>query len=194
MQNNSKKYNVLHQVRKNESSIYIFEWLQNETQGREEKVTFQRQVIQFFLKNELGINNRVMHHSSGAPFLEKSNYFISISHSENIFALQISSKDEVGIDVQVTKGNIYRGRGYFVNDFEENNFTLNDKELYLIWSAKEAVYKLKKGKISQYREEILVKKIGENEITVCVGAEKITCSYWQSANFIMVFVLSVRDF
>jgi len=185
-----EKYTILHKVEEAEYDVFVFEWIDLKEGNKQSKVDFQRNVIHFFLKNELGIDSIVLHDDSGAPFLKNSKKFISISHSENLFAVQLSDVDRVGVDVQVKKDNIYRGRGYFINDLEEQNFEMTSEELQLIWSAKESVYKYKKGAVEHYREGISVLEIRSDSIFVELNHyEKITCLFLSEEKYKVVYVI-----
>ena len=130
----------------------------------------------------------VGHHPSGAPFLPAfKEHRISISHSENLYAIQLSQTKNVGIDVQVIKKDLFEGRSYFVNDDEEKNLNLTNENLYLIWSAKEAVYKLKKGEIKKYKEGMTVLEIGSTSLVVRVDDEVINCSFSIQEDFLVLY-------
>ena len=58
----------------------------------------------------------------------------------------------VGIDIETERPTISAGRSWFVNAFEEENFSTAE-ELHIIWGAKEAFYK----KLGDY-----FKYIGDN--------------------------------
>jgi len=192
MDEKDEKYTILHHVEETENDVlvFVFEWIDLTYKKQCSKVEFQRNVIRFFLKNELGIDSEVLHHTTGAPFLKKNKKFISISHSENLFAIHMSTIDRVGIDVQVLKDNIHRGRGYFINEFEENNFEMSTEELQLIWSAKESAFKMKKGAVEHYREDISIHEIKNKSIAVEINhKEKITCSFLSEEKYKVVYVI-----
>ncbi len=73
------------------------------------------------------------------------NYFfhISLSHSNDLVAAIISSKQQVGIDIEFIEERIENISKKFMNVSELNSVTDHSrlKQLYLYWSAKEAIYK-----------------------------------------------------
>lgn len=91
--------------------------------------------------------------ASGKPFLKGSAHKLSYSHSGPYFALILSSHD-CGIDIQQYGKSLEKGRTYFCNK-EEDCFT-DEKDLYLIWSTKEALFKLFGGAFENAKNEITV--------------------------------------
>ncbi len=184
------KYTLHHHIslKENRGDVFVFEWIGDDDVQQKNKGQFQRDVIRFFLKNELNIESEIAYHKSGAPFLKDSNLFISISHSGFFFAVQLSVVDCVGVDIQVFKSLISRGYSYFVNEQEEIKHELNELNLHLIWCAKECVYKLKKGKIKNYREDISIVEIESDLITVGVYTKEIKCRYILERDLVLVFV------
>ena len=190
MVENNEKYTILHQIEDgdNTAMVFVFRWNIDFSTSKN-KVSNQREIVRFFLKNELEIMNKINHSDSGAPFLVDSNQFISISHSGNLFAIHLSKQGCVGVDVQLMKKNLYRGRGYFINDFEEKNFSLTERELLLIWCAKETVYKTQKGEIQFYKENITITEMFEGVIKVNVkGDGELSCRYLYSDEFALTYV------
>lgn len=102
-----------------------------------------------FLKEKL--NWEVRYSRSGAPYLPKSGYNISISHKNNVLYIGIAQKPfTIGVDVENINQKLH------LNSFIKN--TLNDSEIFLLdnlagnragkkkygvifWSLKEAVFK-----------------------------------------------------
>jgi 4'-phosphopantetheinyl transferase len=80
--------------------------------------------------------------SYGKPYLDGSDYHISISHSGDYTGV-IAAPMVVGIDIQIVVDKIARIRSKFVSateaeDVDENNAL---PDLHAIWGAKEAMYK-----------------------------------------------------
>ncbi len=78
----------------------------------------------------------------GKPFLENSNYFISLSHSNNR-AAAIVSKHLVGIDIQKEEKKISKLYPKFISQTEIQ--AIDDKHYFesyhIFWGGKEAMYK-----------------------------------------------------
>ena len=153
------------------------------------KADLQRKITLGCTQILLNDSVKIGHLPSGAPVLSGIEMEISISHSNDLYAIYLSKLDEVGVDVQVIREKIYNGRSYFVNDSEESQFEMNSKNLHLIWSAKEAIYKLRKGEIDQYKESITVKEIGDDHLLVTIENEEVKCGYTYSEEYVLVFTL-----
>jgi phosphopantetheinyl transferase len=82
------------------------------------------------------------------PFLENEKYHFSISHSGNFAAVVVSSKNRVGVDIELITSRIKNISDKFLNDEEKKYINSLDDvpqvQLELItvyWSAKEAIFK-----------------------------------------------------
>lgn len=87
---------------------------------------------------------RLAHHPSGAPYLVGCpNEHISISHSERWLLLATDSRP-IGVDIEELGEQVQRVRSRFVSDSDERLIHSNCEHLvlHLLWSAKEAAYKL----------------------------------------------------
>lgn len=154
------------------------------------KVDFQREVIYNCLCEILDASDfEIIRNENGAPYFNnKAMPFLSISHSNNWFAVQLCEEDRVGVDIQVMKSDIEKGLRYFVNEKEEQNIELNNLNLNIIWAAKEAVYKFKKGNLEYYKEAMTVLSIGKETLSVEVDNEIVKCAYLVEEDFVLVYV------
>lgn len=82
------------------------------------------------------------------PFLEDEAYHFSISHCDNYAAAIVSTRERVGVDVEVPTPKIERIKNKFLNeeelvllDSENSEFEIPNSKLTLLWCCKEAVYK-----------------------------------------------------
>lgn len=80
--------------------------------------------------------------TTGKPYREGCNKFISLSHSKNLVAAMISDK-RVGLDIQKEEKKIARIQHKFISEAE--SASLPDAELlpyyHVFWGAKEGMYK-----------------------------------------------------
>ncbi len=151
------------------------------------KVEYQRSVVKQIVWELLGEEITINHKESGAPFIvEFPEKNISISHSQDYYAIQLSDKNKVGVDIQVFKKNLAKGRDYFVNEWEEKSLDLTELNLHLVWSAKEAFYKLQEGDIEKYKDEMIVREIGVNQIMIENDGVRFNLSYQFSEHFVLV--------
>jgi len=79
----------------------------------------------------------------GKPYLEGSDYHISMSHSGERTAV-IASPHRIGIDIQHKVDKITRIAPRFLSESERNDIPADDEVTFLhfYWGAKEAMYKI----------------------------------------------------
>lgn len=173
----------------NNSVMVFFHSSSDDRKGRS-KVEYQREVIHNFLRGVLETSDfEIIRDENGAPyFSSESMPFLSISHSGNWFAVQLCEKDRVGVDIQIMKSDIERGMRYFVNKHEEEMLNLTNFNLNLIWAAKEAVYKFKRGNLEFYKEAMTVVGIDDGRLIVEVENEKVECAFLTEDDFVLVYV------
>ncbi|PKP34395.1 MAG: hypothetical protein CVU00_06945 [Bacteroidetes bacterium HGW-Bacteroidetes-17] len=107
-------------------------------------------------KNKLSI----FYENNGQPFISDGIHQISISHTSKFVAVILSRHMKVGIDIEGIHPRILKIRHKFVSP-SESDFLLDDENLleslFIIWSAKEAIFKMYgKGNID-FRKNIHVK-------------------------------------
>lgn len=182
------KFRIQNQRTKGE--VFIIDDASVSERKGKDKVQTQRDIVLSFLCSLLGRSDlTVERDENGAPFFtDNSLPYISISHSKNWFALQICQEDRVGVDIQVMKSDIEKGMRYFVNDKEVAQLEITPLTLNIIWAAKEAVYKFKKGKLEFYKEAMTVVRIEEDCLTVLVENELVLCRYAIQENFVLVYI------
>ncbi|MCH2230103.1 MAG: 4'-phosphopantetheinyl transferase superfamily protein [Crocinitomicaceae bacterium] len=170
------------------AKVIVFSFEKDLILNKKSKVDFQRQVVLGFLRKELKNNElKIEHFDNGAPYLVGSDFHLSISHSHQFYAIYLSAKSNIGIDVQCIKNNIKKGVHYFVNLEEQNTIELTLENLHLIWSAKEAIYKMFKGEIEFYKDDITINSIHQNQLYVSCKNEKIQCKYRLEEKFSLVY-------
>jgi 4'-phosphopantetheinyl transferase len=81
--------------------------------------------------------------SYGKPHLKNKSRYLSVSHSGEYAAVIISKTVPVGIDIERLKDRILRIKDKFLSAAEEKNIgeTNRLEKLYVIWGAKESLYK-----------------------------------------------------
>jgi 4'-phosphopantetheinyl transferase EntD len=171
------------------SIVFVFRENLNERPIGAVKMKHQQMIVRRCLAEIFNLDSvNLKHLNNGAPFLpDYPDQYISISHSREWYAIQLSKVDEVGVDIQLIKENIFEGRSYFVNQEEDRNIDLTNLNLNLIWSTKEALYKLKKGEVDHYKDSITVIRIEENYIIARVDAEIISCGYKIMDDTVLVY-------
>ena len=105
----------------------------------------ERQAVQQLLTSMMNGDNSytIGHEPSGKPFLihqpSPIDYQLSISHTRGYAVLLISDDSGVGVDIEYRSNRVERIASRFIRPDEMTETT--DEKL-LLWSAKEAVYKL----------------------------------------------------
>ncbi|MFN4971621.1 MAG: 4'-phosphopantetheinyl transferase family protein [Bacteroidota bacterium] len=82
-------------------------------------------------------------------------YHVSITHSFDYAAVLISSKNEVAIDMEKFDKRIERVKNKFASD-EELHFARTYRQLTLLWSAKETLYKFYGKKAVLFKSQLSV--------------------------------------
>lgn len=95
------------------------------------------------LVREFGYQGHIMYHPTRRPFLAHSRSHISISHSYPFVSVVMSSKYYVGIDVESYARPFTQVKDKYITNSEKIWVDMDDnRRMALIWSAKEALYKL----------------------------------------------------
>ena len=89
------------------------------------------------LLNELMPNASIHYNKYGAPEIN-TDYFISISHSQNISAI-IISKNRVGLDIEKMSDKPLKLSSKFI--LHDRHKPLSQEKATLIWCCKEAIFK-----------------------------------------------------
>lgn len=95
---------------------------------------------------------------SGEPYLDDGSYYISITHTREYVGIILNPMYRVGIDVERISDKVVRVRDKFLSD-GELAFVEHDNarvHLALMWSVKEAIYKVMPTKPSNIIEQITI--------------------------------------
>lgn len=126
---------------------------------RTEKRRKERITAHIILKELLGEEKEIKHDANNAPYIENSNLHISISHTNNLVAVAISN-NPIGIDIEDRERKQLQLSHKFTTEQEKKWIdsckTIEEKQLTaeVIWSAKEAIYKLANIKGLLFESEI----------------------------------------
>lgn len=105
--------------------------------------------------------NRFIHLESdlnGKPVIRNFPVELSLSHSADLSALLLSKKFKVGIDIEQMDAKVLRIQHKFVSEKELQWVSEEERveQLYAIWCAKEAMYKLYGQKKLDFRQHLFV--------------------------------------
>jgi hypothetical protein len=114
----------------------------------------QQIVESIFQKNDVFIENE----ASGKPFLNESNWNVSVSHSNKWLFIQVAKDFQPGIDIEPIRDKIIKIAPRFLNESDRINLSLLPQllGLHLIWGAKECIYKSYSLRGLDFRNEIFI--------------------------------------
>ena len=120
----------------------------------------------------------------GAPHL-KSNKHISISHTNNFSAITISN-NPIGVDIEHFRDKIKKIKHKFISNAEIKLIDINSvRDLTLVWSVKESIYKLYKKQGLSFINNIKIKSISDDFKSCSVLVEdQEKKSFFNSENII----------
>ena len=102
--------------------------------------------------------NDLSYNEFGAPIL-KSGKFISISHCKNYVTLLLSNQS-CGVDIETKRKQILNIKHKFLNQTDINNISMeNISDMTLIWTLKEAIYKLCQYPGINFKDQIFISTI-----------------------------------
>lgn len=105
-----------------------------------------------------GEEKEINYATDGKPSLKSSNEKISFSHCRDWVAVITHPSSEVGIDVEIPSGRLKKVHRRFLHtqELEFYNTTHSLEYLRIIWSAKEALYKIIGEKAYNFSEQLLI--------------------------------------
>ncbi|MDX9904545.1 MAG: 4'-phosphopantetheinyl transferase superfamily protein [Bacteroidales bacterium] len=100
--------------------------------------------VRALLAEMLDRNARIVYNKNNKPFIKDGSHFISISHSNKLTAIILSTNEKVGIDLEYMRVNINAFGSRFLNRREKITRRWADRtyHLYIHWCAKETIYKI----------------------------------------------------
>jgi 4'-phosphopantetheinyl transferase EntD len=135
--------------------------------------------LEFFftrvLWKDFGMKERIFYNEFGRPFLPDAH--ISISHSRNVIVIAYNKNDQIGIDVEYKSPKISLIKDKFLSQEDARLIdSTNKTHLTLVWSIKEAVYKMENIPGLSFKEHIHV-TIKDHLGYVNVNKQEETHSY-----------------
>lgn len=111
----------------------------NLSEKRQAEVAGTRYLLNALLKGE---RCQLRYTEHNKPYLEGRAERISISHSHDLLAVLMNTKEEAGVDIELIREKVLRIRHKFLNA-SEMKFAGNDLvKLISLWAAKESLYKV----------------------------------------------------
>lgn len=92
----------------------------------------------------------------GKPYFESTEHKISLSHAGDYAAFQLKENDDCGIDMEKITDRIERIKDKFMREDEHPFLDYGLRGMYLVWCAKEALYKYYGLKALDFRKHMKV--------------------------------------
>jgi 4'-phosphopantetheinyl transferase len=143
-------------------AVYVNE--QRKTHG----LAYRKLLTDIFTGKDIEIE----YDENGKPSVLGFDGHISVSHAGKYAAVIVSEKQKVGIDIEKITSRIEKIAHKFMGKEEELFIPIasRQKYLYLIWGAKEALYKMYGKRNLDFKENIFVKAFAD-ESSGCFDAE-----------------------
>ncbi len=134
----------------------------------------------------------------GKPYLNNGVKHISVSHSGKFSALIASTKHSVGIDIEKIQPKIVHLAEKFMNSYELDQISSchEIESLYLVWTSKEAIYKLYGKKDILFKDHINILPFdfkGQGAITGEINTpgfrKQLSIQYQVVENYLMAFTI-----
>jgi 4'-phosphopantetheinyl transferase len=139
------------------------------------------------IKELLGQDYLISYSATGKPHLTHKKFkYISISHSRHFVTVFINEKNAVGIDIEQISRNFNAVKKRYLSD-QELEFSTDQTLLCLLWSAKEAIFKLIDNDGVEFREQINIEAFKP-------GIDKLIKAQFQTENEKLDIVLKFHIF
>lgn len=113
---------------------------------------------------------KIIYSATGAPLIESNSCQISISHSSACVAILISPH-ECGVDIEDLSRNFSTAAKKFITD--NDAIVRSEMDLAAVWATKEAIYKAYKGVDINIYSDIVIKHLGEKQITCSIRGQSV---------------------
>lgn len=136
----------------------------------------------------------VIYNENGKPFLKNLTVNISISHSRQFIACLYSTRFQVGIDIEQINHRAEHVRHKFLTSAEQN-WCNTQVEHTMIWSAKEATYKLYEKNLDFLEIEINQPTNQQEQGSLGIAVNKSgtirkhICNYRQLGDQMLTFII-----
>jgi phosphopantetheinyl transferase len=138
--------------------------------------------------------------TNGKPVIHNFNVQLSLSHSADLSALLLSNKFHVGIDIEKMDDKILRLQQKFLRE-DELAFVRDHErieKLYVMWCAKEAMYKFYGKKQLDFRQHLFIKPFeytGSGELFGMIRKGDYSCElkihYEKLGEYMMAYVIAL---
>ena len=147
--------------------------------------------VRALLKSTPYYNANILYHSCGKPYLSGNGKHISISHTQEYVVIAVSDFP-IGVDIENINRNALAAVKSYLQPQEAEMLSLSENptdEALLLWSAKEAVFKLLSPSVTVLKE-IGIAKNANLYTVVCPDNSKAICRSYVLGDL----VISVASF
>lgn len=146
-----------------------------------------------WMKTNLFGAEPIFYSEDGSPTINHSS-FISISHTSKYACLGVSKTCKIGIDIEEIRDKAVSVQHKFCNENEATIFnTTNNLDMTLLWSLKEALYKLSDRQQLLFKTDICIDKRSPKivaRIRFESGLKTVYLGYQLIDNHILTFTTS----
>ncbi len=167
---------------------------------KNEKRKLQWLSTRILLNELLNFNTKINYDKFGKPFLQKSSYNISISHSKDFVAIILGKNHQVGIDIEFMSNKIERVASKYLDNTELASVVPENKilHLYVYWCAKETLYKIHSKKNINFINNLIIspfelKEKGQFKGTINTNSSKkeYLLNYFTFNNYVLVWCFNL---
>jgi len=150
------------------------------------------------LQNILGEKKVITYTKQGKPYLVDNSFQISITHTGKYVAILLHPTFRVGIDVEKISDKVVRVQSKFLSETEREaiDSSLAKTHLALLWSAKEALYKILGQEEVEYTKHLTINPFKpylmgtmEAQETRTPSAETFQLTYHVFPEFVLVWTV-----
>jgi len=151
--------------------------------------------VRILLKTMIGKNARIIYDHTNKPFIKDNSYHISISHSNKLTSILLSTTKKVGIDLEFMSHRISKISRKFINQDEviSEDSGIKRYHLYIHWCAKEALYKICDKGLLNFKENLFIEPFEVHDAGTIKGivkseekTEEFDLSYYKTNNYVTV--------
>lgn len=150
--------------------------------------------IRVMLNKLIGDQFKLMYDETGKPFVANGAFKVSISHSKNHAALIIHPEKEVGIDIEIPSDRVLKVSKRFLNKEEHDFIGDNSTAMMIVWSAKEALYKIIGKEAVDFAEQLKINPFTAKENGTLTGihiptSKNFKLNYIVKPEYILVYCI-----
>lgn len=130
----------------------------------------EREAVERLIRHAFSDDARLVHHESGAPYIEGFDGSISISHSRRSACLAVSRDCTPGVDIEEPREQLRKVAPRVLSDDEMAVYSHSIPLLLRAWTLKEALYKVALTPGLDFRSDIAL-PLDLDDMTAMVRGE-----------------------